>query len=76
MRRRIAGAWGARQSRPCQRLQSRIDERRVLVKYRGFEFTVTQTANPTGWKWVKFLKTEAGKTLAIIPASSGKSPSA
>jgi hypothetical protein len=33
------------------------------VEYRGFEYNVVQTANPTGWKWVISLdeiRTKAG----------------
>ena len=32
------------------------------MEYRGFEYTVVQTANPTGWKWTVKLDESRTKT--------------
>jgi hypothetical protein len=41
------------------------------MKYKGFEYTLLQTANPTGWKWVVRLddkRTKVGTAFNKISA--------
>ena len=32
------------------------------MNYKGFEYSVVQTANPTGWKWTVFLDATRTRT--------------
>jgi hypothetical protein len=41
------------------------------MEYKGFEYSVVQTANPTGWKWsvrVDKTRTKAGTSFSRLSA--------